>query len=216
MTHEKRTGLADERQWLAEYFGRYQHVLRREDVWDQLVQLKGLLVSTHVAGGKIIIAGNGGSAAIANHCAVDFTKNAGIRCVTFNESSLITCLANDFGYEHWLGKALEFYAEPGDVAILISSSGRSRNMIRGGRVARERQLTLVTLTGFDEENPLQQLGELNFWVESRAYNVVEMMHQMWLLAVCDLIIGDAEYPATPATVGAPAFVKRGGSHAASE
>lgn len=53
----------------------------------------------------------------------------------------------------------------------------------------------MTLTGFDETNPLRKLGTLNFWVDSRAYNV-EMTHQIWLLAVCDLIIGSAEYSAS--------------------
>ena len=59
-------------------------------------------------GGKILIFGNGGSAAIASHFSVDLTKNAKIKCLNFNEASLITCLANDYGFEHWAEKAIEF------------------------------------------------------------------------------------------------------------
>ena len=55
--------------------------------------------------------------------AVDLTKASGIRAVNFNEADLITCFANDYGYEHWVEKALDFYADPKDVVILISSSG---------------------------------------------------------------------------------------------
>jgi D-sedoheptulose 7-phosphate isomerase len=129
---------------------------------------------------------------------VDFTKNARIRCINFNEADLITCFANDYGYEHWLEKALEFYADDGDVTILISSSGKSANMVRAAQYALARGLRLVTFTGFLANNPLKELGQLNFWVDSQAYNVIEMTHHIWLLAVCDLIIGKAEYPASPA------------------
>ena len=62
---------------------------------------------------KIILAGNGGSAAISSHVAVDFTKAAGVRAVNFNEADLITCFANDFGYEEWLSKAIEYYVTKG-------------------------------------------------------------------------------------------------------
>ena len=60
---------------------------------------------------KVMIMGNGASASIANHFATDLTKIAGIKTINFNESNLITCLANDYGYENWLKKALEFYAD---------------------------------------------------------------------------------------------------------
>ena len=82
--------------------------------------------AVHKTGKKVIISGNGGSAAMASHVAVDFTKAASIRAINFNEADLITCFANDYGYEHWLEKDLEAYADPGDLAILISSSGKSQ------------------------------------------------------------------------------------------
>ena len=194
-SRQRTTPGADERDWLARYFARYRASLLETDVSDQLIALKDRLKQTQALGKKVIVAGNGGSAAIASHCAVDFTKNGGIRCVNFNEADLITCLANDYGYGQWLAKALEFYADPGDLVILISSSGKSPNMVNAARYARSRGLEVVTFTGFEEDNPLKMLGTVKFWVESRAYNVVEMTHQIWLLAVCDLIVGAAEYPA---------------------
>src|SRR3990167_2783691 len=185
----------DEKQWLAEYFDRYRTTLFQADVFPQLIELKNLVQASHARGKKVIIAGNGGSAAIAGHCSVDFTKNAGIRCVNFNEADLITCLANDYGYDRWLAKALELYADDGDLVVLISSSGRSANIVRAAEHTVGRRLALVTLSGFAADNPLRALGGLNLWVDSRAYNIVEMTHHIWLLAVCDLIIGAAEYPA---------------------
>ena len=76
-----------------------------------------------------MIFGNGGSAARASHFSVDFTKNAGVRCFNFNESDLITCFSNDYGYEKWAEKAVNFYGDKGDASILISASGKSKNMI---------------------------------------------------------------------------------------
>ncbi|MBI3319301.1 MAG: SIS domain-containing protein [Candidatus Omnitrophica bacterium] len=190
-----------EQEWLRTYFAQYQTALAPPEILSQLCELKELLTDRQAVGKKAIIAGNGGSAAIASHCAVDFTKNAGIRCVNFNEADLITCLANDYGYERWLQKALEFYADDGDVVILISSSGKSPNMIRAAQYAAARGLEVVTFTGFAADNPLKTLGQLNFWIKSRAYNIIEMVHHIWLLAVCDLIIGSAEYPARRAEEG---------------
>lgn len=183
------------KKWLTEYFERYRKSVLETDVSEQLIQLKEHFLRARNVEKKVIFIGNGGSAAMASHCAVDFTKNAGVRCVNFNEADLITCFANDFGYELCFQKALEFYADPGDVVVLISSSGRSPNILRAAEYARSKNLFLVTFTGFSSDNPLASIGQLNFCVQSRAYNVIEMTHHIWLLAVCDLIIEKAEYPA---------------------
>jgi D-sedoheptulose 7-phosphate isomerase len=136
---------------------------------------------------KIIIAGNGGSSAIASHVSVDFTKAAKVRAINFNESDLITCFANDYGYENWIAMALRAYADAGDLVILISSSGQSQNIISAANTAVEMGLNLVTLSGFNSENPLRRLGAINLWVNSDSYNVVEMAHHVWLLAVVEVI-----------------------------
>ena len=68
---------------------------------------------------KAIIAGNGGSAAIASHFSVDLTKNAKVRCVNFNEMDLLTCFSNDFGYEKWIEKS-QIFMQKKNVLILIS------------------------------------------------------------------------------------------------
>ena len=129
---------------------------------------------------------------MASHVTVDFTKAAGIRAINFNEADLITCFANDYGYEHWVAKALEAYADPGDLVILISSSGKSPNMLNGARQAKAMDLSLVTVSGFSADNPIRKLGDLNLWVDSTAYNIVEMTHHVWLLAIVDYLIATKE------------------------
>jgi D-sedoheptulose 7-phosphate isomerase len=147
-----------------------------------------LVHETDKKGGKVIIVGNGGSAAIASHVSVDFTKAAGIRAVNFNESDLITCFANDYGYENWVKEALNAYADSGDLLILISSSGQSANIVNAANRAFDLGLKLITLSGFSETNPLRSIGDINFWIDSDNYNYVEMTHHIWLLAICDYII----------------------------
>ena len=154
----------------------------------QLEQAASMVWATHQSGKKIIVNGNGGSAAMASHVAVDLTKAAGIRAINFNEADLITCFANDYGYEHWVAKALEAYADPGDLAILISSSGKSQNILNASEKANEMGLTVITVSGFLTDNPVRKLGDLNLWVDSTEYNIVEMTHHVWLVAIIDYLI----------------------------
>ncbi|NTV28863.1 MAG: SIS domain-containing protein [Candidatus Omnitrophica bacterium] len=142
--------------------------------------------------GKVIIIGNGASAAIASHVSVDLTKTGGVRAVNFNEADLITCFANDYGYEQWAAEALKSYADPGDLVILISSSGMSKNILNAAVQAKKMGLSLITLSGFSRDNRLRQLGEVNLWVDSLEYNVVETAHQTWLLALVDKLAEESK------------------------
>jgi len=165
-----------------------------ETIVEKIVLAKNILLDVKNRNAKIMIFGNGGSAAIASHVSVDLTKNANIRSVNFNEADLITCFSNDYGYEKWVEKAIDFYADSKDVLILISSSGRSQNMINACTAARNKKMTkIITFTGHEKNNPLSKLGDVNFWINSKAYNFVENTHQVWLLTIVDLIIGKREY-----------------------
>ena len=86
---------------------------------------------------KIILVGNGGSASMASHVAVDMTKFLKIRAVNFNEPNLLTCFGNDYGYEHWVSEAFKAYAIKGDLVIIVSSSGQSMNLVNGARTAKK-------------------------------------------------------------------------------
>ena len=162
---------------------------------DDLISVSEKIQSVHDNGNKLIIAGNGGSAAMASHVSVDFTKAAGIRAINFNEADLITCFSNDYGYEKVFEKAVGFYGDAGDTLILISSSGQSKNMIFAANQAREMAIDIITFSGFKSDNPLRKLGDINLWVDSKAYNIVEMTHHIWLLAIVDILIGDIYYSA---------------------
>lgn len=170
-----------------QYFNELASAIEKVD-HQHLSEAALLIEETSEKGSKLIIAGNGGSAAIASHVAVDFTKAAQIRAINFNESDLITCFANDYGYENWVKEALNAYADPDDLLILISSSGQSANIINAAKRSSALGLNLITFSGFSQTNPLNSLGEINFWIDSNNYNYVEMTHHIWLLAICDSII----------------------------
>ena len=186
-----------DKKFITDYLNNFSKLVQpsKELILD-LLKVKDVMIKASTSGKKAIVVGNGGSAAIASHVSVDLTKNAGIRSISFNEADLITCFANDYGFERWVAKAVEFYGDEGDVLVAISSSGRSENILNGVKAARKKGFSsLITLSGFEPDNPLRQMGDLNLWVDSKAYNFVETIHQLWLLAVVDLIIGKTEYSA---------------------
>lgn len=186
-----------DKHFLEKYFKDFIGLLEHNDLLiNELMRVRDLLIEVTNNNNKIVIFGNGGSAAIASHFSVDLTKNAKLRCLNFNEAGLITCFANDYGYENWAAKAVDFYGNEGDILIVISSSGKSQNMINAVQAARNGNFhSVITLSGFLESNPLKELGDVNLWVNNMSYNFVENIHQIWLLAVTDLVIGKREYPA---------------------
>ena len=133
---------------------------------------------------KLIFIGNGGSAAIANHLANDFNKNAGIKSISFSDSSSLTCLANDYGYENVFLKSLEFHALSGDILFAISSSGKSQNILRAVKYALKNNITTITFSGFKNTNPLRKLGHLNVYIPNGKYGYVELSH----FNICHYII----------------------------
>ena len=136
---------------------------------------------------KVILVGNGGSAAMASHVSVDLTKMCGIRAINFNEADLLTCFSNDYGYENWVKQALYFHADKGDLFIAISSSGESKNIINGAKFAKKFGCNVVTLTGFSALNNVKKIGHVNLWLNSKNYNFIEMIHHTWLLSIVDYI-----------------------------
>jgi D-sedoheptulose 7-phosphate isomerase len=187
------------RELLHQYFGTLADVLRGAEVTDRMSKMLPLeqgcewMRSTaheaHDAGNKIIFVGNGGSAGIASHLAIDFSKNGGLRSLAFNDPAALTCLGNDLGYENVFAKQLDFHARPGDLLIAISSSGRSPNILGAVKIARTRDCKVATFSGFTEENELRRTGDVNFFVRSREYGFVEVAHLALCHAVLDIDMG---------------------------
>ena len=139
---------------------------------------------------KIIICGNGGSSSIASHVATDITKILNKKTLTFADDNLITCYANDYGYENWTLELMKIYLEPKDLVILISSSGMSQNIVNAAKYIKTKKNILITLTGFNKKNKLKKYGNVNVWVDSKKYNIIEMVHHIFLVAIIDTLSSD--------------------------
>jgi D-sedoheptulose 7-phosphate isomerase len=181
---------------LNEYLSSYNKLIFSDLSEKKLHDIKELILQTSKNKNKLFVFGNGGSAAIADHFAVDMTKNAGINTLSMNTAAMITCLSNDFGYENWMKKCLEFYGKEGDLVFLISSSGSSMNVINACNFAKNNAIKTVTFSGFNSNNALRESGDTSLWVDSKSYNIVENIHQIWILSLVDLIIGKSEYSAS--------------------
>lgn len=159
------------------------------DFYQGIEAVGSLILKQAGLGRKMMFIGNGASAAISSHMSTDFWKNGGMRAIAFNDSSVLTCIGNDFGYKHVFEKPIEMFADAGDILIAISSSGKSENILRGVGAARARQCKVITLSGFDSNNPLSSLGDFNFYVPAQAYGHVEILHHSICHCVLDTIIG---------------------------
>ena len=176
-----------------EYFAQYQKLAFEPTVYPLIEEFAELAVRVRDRGGKLMFAGNGASASASEHGAVDFTKQGKVRGVTFHDPNLMTCFANDFGYDMWMAKAVEHYADDEDAVVLISVSGTSPSVVNAAKYARERGLPVVGFTGRKKDNPLAKLSDISLWVDSDAYNVVENIHGIWITTTIDFVIGKAVY-----------------------
>ena len=143
----------------------------------------------HNRGNRIFFVGNGGSAGICSHMATDYSKNGGMRALAFNDGSVLTCLGNDYGYEHVFEKQLEWHAREGDILVAISSSGRSKNILNAVKAGRDQECKVFTFSGFGADNPLRSLGDINIYLASLEYGFVEVGHLAVLHSVLDVQLG---------------------------
>ncbi len=160
---------------------------RRSDTEAAMVAMVGMLKELRSAGDRLYVVGNGGSAGVASHAVTDFLNVARLRAMTLHEPSLLTCMSNDFGYEVAFARILATLASPGDALIAISSSGQSANIRNAAAEMRKLGGKTVTLSGFKRDNPLRMLGDLNFWLDSTDYGMVEIGHQFVLHNIADRI-----------------------------
>jgi D-sedoheptulose 7-phosphate isomerase len=144
--------------------------------------------STHASGNKVILIGNGGSAAIASHHAIEFLKNGGIRAMALNDPAALTCLSNDLGYANVFSEQLKTQGIRGDMLIAISSSGQSVNILKAAEVARSHGMKIATFSGFQPDNLLRGRGDANFYVNSNEYGFVEVAHHALIQAILDIYV----------------------------
>lgn len=136
-------------------------------------------------GGRLYLIGNGGSASVASHAATDFMNVVKLRAHTLSDPSILTCMTNDYGYENAFARMLSQVAGKGDALIAISSSGKSQNIRNAAMTVKQIGGVVITLSGFDRDNPLRSMGDLNIWLDSKDYGFAEIGHQFVLHNIAD-------------------------------
>jgi D-sedoheptulose 7-phosphate isomerase len=178
------------------YFTEFSRVLERVEITTRvgeplptdhgITSLIESIVSLKHRGGKVLLIGNGGSAAIVSHMHNDLCKTVGVRAIVFNETPLLTALANDHGYHEVFHRPVQLWADRHDVLISFSSAGESENIVKAATLASEKGCRVVTFTGFKPTNRLRQIGDLNLYVPASTYGYVETAHSLIAHCVTDI------------------------------
>jgi D-sedoheptulose 7-phosphate isomerase len=144
------------------------------------------------SGGRLLIFGNGGSAADAQHVAAELVgrflrvRRALAAIALTTDPSVMTAVANDMGFDHVFARQIEALGRPGDVACGISTSGESENVRLGLETARRMGLTTIALTGGDG-GAVGREADIHIIVPSTSTPRIQEVHRTLLHAICDLV-----------------------------
>ena len=159
-----------------------------------ILQAAELIVETLGAGGKLLILGNGGSAADAQHMAAEFTgrylknRQALPAIALTTDTSALTAIGNDFGYDHIFSRQVEALANPGDVVLGISTSGRSLNVIKAFDEAKKSGCKIIALTGQDSSQIFEYTDVLIKIPDNHTPRIQEM-HILVIHILCGIAEG---------------------------
>lgn len=144
------------------------------------------------AGGKLLIAGNGGSAADAQHIAAELTgrflhERKALPAIALHaNTSALTAIGNDYGYEQVFARELAAHARPGDVFLAISTSGGSKNILRAIEEARQKKVAVIGLTG-ESGGKMREVCDLCLCVPSKTTARIQEMHITIGHTICELL-----------------------------
>jgi D-sedoheptulose 7-phosphate isomerase len=169
--------------------------LLAEEMLEQVARAGETIVDALRDGGKLILFGNGGSASDASHIATEFVgrfmreRRALAAIALTADQSALTAIANDYGFEQVFARQVEALGCPGDVALAISTSGRSPNVLSGVRVARDLGLKTIGLTGGDG-GELAGAVDLCLQVPAQGTARIQESHILIAHVICDLVERD--------------------------
>lgn len=171
----------------------YTEIWQRTDAkcssYDEGIGLLADMFSSHkMKHSQLFFIGNGGSSAIASHMTADFMKNGGMNTYSLYDNAVTTCMGNDYGYEYIFSRPLEFLARKDDLLVAISSSGNSANIINAIETVKAKETMVITFTGFEADNKVKQMGDVNVYVPCKQYGIVESIHNLMLQQIVDMIM----------------------------
>jgi D-sedoheptulose 7-phosphate isomerase len=167
------------------------HERLREENLQPVADAAAAILAASNDGGKVLVFGNGGSAADAQHLATDLVgrfqrERRALAAVALTDSSLLTAVANDYAFDRVFVRQIEALGVRGDLAFGISTSGRSANVVEGLRAARARGLRTIALTGRDG-GPDGALADIHINVPDPSTARVQEAHRTLIHAICELV-----------------------------
>jgi len=166
---------------LAQSIATLQAVLEDESIAETIVRLSEITATAMKSGGKLLVAGNGGSAADAQHLVAEFVgrlvvNRPALRAIALTtDTSILTAVGNDFSFDHVFERQVEALGAPGDVFLGISTSGNSKNILRAVHMARKLGMTTVGFTGNDG-GEMARHCDLNVIVPSKTTMNIQESH----------------------------------------
>jgi D-sedoheptulose 7-phosphate isomerase len=158
-----------------------QAVLADENIADTLVTIAKLTADAMRSGHKLLVAGNGGSAADAQHLVAEFVvrltvNRPALRAIALTtDSSILTAAGNDFGFDHLFSRQLEALGQPGDIFLAVSTSGNSRNILQALHQAKKTNITTIGFTG-NNGGQMRSLCDHNIIIPSAVTMNIQESH----------------------------------------
>jgi|UniRef100_A0A7C5KCF2 D-sedoheptulose 7-phosphate isomerase len=167
-------------------------ILSDDKVLEAIIMSCKMISAALKSGKKLLIAGNGGSAADSQHMAAEFVgrfllDRMALRAIALTtDTSIITAISNDFGYENVFARQIEALGETGDVFLAISTSGNSKNLIKALRIAQLYRISTISLTGMSG-NEMEKLSDICISVPSRKVPRIQECHIMIAHIICEMV-----------------------------
>lgn len=158
----------------------------------QIVAAAEVIIQSLKSGGKLLICGNGGSAADAQHIAAELvgryeTERRGLPAIALStDTSILTAWANDYSYETVFSRQVESLGDAKDVLLSISTSGNSKNILAAAKAAKSKKMKVVSLTGKDG-GQLKGLSDININVTSSKTARIQECHMISYHIICEMI-----------------------------
>ena len=178
--------------FFSSYFQKISIILKEINIRD-IERLNEKIANIKKRKAKILIFGNGANMSLSSHFATDMTKNAKIKTNSFGDANLITCFSNDYGFNNWIRKTIQYYATKKDLVILLSASGKSRNILNAAKFCKNNNIDCASIHGFTKVSSLAKLCKVNIWIDSKSYNLIEIAQTAILLSLVDKKIGILNY-----------------------
>ena len=169
-----------------------QYILKDKKLIKQIIKVSKSLIKAYKKGNKLLLAGNGGSAADAQHISAElvsrfYLERKALSAIALTtDTSIITAIGNDYGFNDIFARQIEANGDKGDIFLAISTSGNSKNIIKAIKQAKKQNIIVVGLTGA-KESKMDKLCDIIIKIPSKITPRVQEIHILIGHLICDIV-----------------------------